>query len=370
MKVGITFGCYSPLHQGHLDLIMRAKKENDICIVFVCGYEDDPRGELLNLDKRYRIISNYLKDENMYFGKINDTKLGLDESMSENNWKVWLKEAYQQITEVITKQISMVYGDTVYFNWYVAEESYKPHIMNYNHNDDDNIYLGDCIDCFVTDRNENPVSGTLCRTQPLKYWNKITAPFRAYYSHNILVTGTASEGKSTLVRDIGRYFGLPYSYEKGRDNCKIKTEPEFSVKDYIYNLYEQRKLNEELISSPQNPGVFVSDTDNMVTLMYANAHKGREGFVLSEDDYNVLYEIAKVYSRTTKWDKIFLIKSSEKDIVDDGERYMPDSDYDIRLRYYEFLKSLYDEFGYDYEELDGNYYNNYMRVRDYIKDLY
>ena len=43
MKVGITFGGYCPMHQGHLDLIMKAKKENDICYVVVCGYDNEPR---------------------------------------------------------------------------------------------------------------------------------------------------------------------------------------------------------------------------------------------------------------------------------------------------------------------------------------
>ena len=29
MKIGITFGGYCPMHQGHLDLIMKAKEDKD-----------------------------------------------------------------------------------------------------------------------------------------------------------------------------------------------------------------------------------------------------------------------------------------------------------------------------------------------------
>jgi len=220
------------------------------------------------------------------------------------------------------------------------------------------------------DRTINPVSGTKCRENPLKYWNIITAPFRAYFSHNILIAGTASEGKTTLTRDIGKYYGIPYSYEKGRDNCALKTDPEFTVKDFMYNIYEQHKYNEELITSAQNPGIFLSDSDNMVTLMYANYYRKRKGFALNDEEYDVLYQMTKAYRNTTKWDKIFLIKPKEKGIIDDGERYMPDSDYEIRKEFFEFLKGLYDEFGYEYEILDGNYYENYLSVRRYIDELY
>lgn len=357
MRIGICFGGYCPLHQGHLDLIMKAKKTNDLTFVFVCGYDGDPRGEKegLPLLKRYRIIKNFLEDDLLKVDYINDTELGLDESMSPENWKIWTKAIYDKIWEIWSVSTA---ND---LTWYVAESFYK-----------DMIEQNSTFNCKVEllDRTLNPISGTACRENPIKYWRNITAPFRAYFSHNILIAGTASEGKTTLTRDIGKYYGIPYSYEKGRDICHLKTDPEFTVKDFIYNIYEQHKYNEELIASPQNPGVFISDTDNMVTLMYANYYKQRKDFALTHEDYEVLYQMTKAYRKTTKWDKIFLIKPQPKPIVDDGERYMPDSDYEIRCKFFEFLKSLYDDFGYEYEILEGNYYENYMTVRRYIDELY
>lgn len=355
MKIGICFGGYCPLHQGHLDLIMRAKKENDLTFVFVCGHDGEERGakEGLPLLKRYRIIKNFLEDELLKVDYINDTEIGLDQSMSPHNWDIWTAEVQRKINKYVVHPVEAT--------WYVAERFYK-----------ERLTTNCAFECKIEllNRTLNPISGTACRENPIKYWRNITAPFRAYFSHNILIAGTASEGKTTLTRDIGKYYGIPYSYEKGRDMCHLKTDPEFTVKDFIYNIYEQHKYNEELIASPQNPGVFISDTDNMVTLMYGYYYAHRDGFALTEEDYDVLYQMTKAYRKTTKWDKIFLIKPRPKNIVDDGERYMPDGDYEIRKEFFEFLKNLYDEFDYEYEILEGNYYENYMTVRRYIDELY
>lgn len=353
MNIGICFGGYCPLHRGHLDLIMESKKTNDMTYVVVCGYDSDPRGQSvgLSLIKRYRIIKNFLEDELLKVIYINDTEIGIDESMSPSNWNIW--------TKAILEKTKINLEDTV--TWYVAEESYRNSLLKY------------CIfNCNVElrDRTINPVSGTKCRENPLKYWNIIAAPFRAYFSHNILIAGTASEGKTTLTRDIGKYYGIPYSYEKGRDNCHLKTDPEFTVEDFMYNIYEQHKYNEELITSPQNPGIFISDTDNMVTLMYAYYYKDRKNFAINDDDYEVLYQMTKAYRNITKWDKIFLLEPHDNGIVDDGERYMPDENYQIRCEFFNFLKGLYDEFGYEYEILNGSYYENYLTVRRYIDELY
>lgn len=353
MNIGVCFGGYCPLHRGHLDLIMESKKKNDLTHVIVCGYDGDPRGQLegLSLIKKYRIVKNYLEDELVKVTYINDTELGLDESMCPDNWRVWTHE--------LRIKTNIKQDDVVTF--YVGEPFYKECLEKY------------CdFPCRVEIRNRtyNPVSGTQCRENPLKYWEIITTPFRAYFSHNILIAGTASEGKTTLVRDIGKYYGLPYSYEKGRDNCSLKTDPEFTVKDFIYNIYEQHKYNEELITNPQNPGIFISDTDNMVTLMYAYYYAQRDDFSINQSDYDFLFEMAEKYRNTTKWDKIFLLAPHNNGIVDDGERYMPDGEYEIRCDFFETLKRLYDYFKYEYEILNGTYYDNYLSVKGYIDDIY
>jgi nicotinamide riboside kinase len=103
--------------------------------------------------------------------------------------------------------------------------------------------------------------------------------------------------------------------------------------------------------------------------MYAAAYKDRPGFSISKEDYDALFSVAKQYAPTIKWNKIFLVKPRRKPIVDDGERYMPDSDYEIRLEFYNNLKSLYTLFGYKFEEIDGNYYENFCKVRDYIHSI-
>ena len=59
--VGIVFGSFAPLHQGHLDLIMRAKKENSGgAIVIVCCFDGDKGEPMMPHTKRYRYVREYI----------------------------------------------------------------------------------------------------------------------------------------------------------------------------------------------------------------------------------------------------------------------------------------------------------------------
>ena len=91
-SVGIVFGSFAPLHQGHLDLIMRAKKENDGgCIVISCGLDGDKGEPMMPHAKRYRYVREFFADDDLVaVYSINDTELGI--KAYPEGWDGWMEE--------------------------------------------------------------------------------------------------------------------------------------------------------------------------------------------------------------------------------------------------------------------------------------
>ena len=373
MKIGITFGGYCPMHQGHLDLIMKAKKENDICYVVVCGYDNEPRASEtgLTLNRRFSLVKQMFKDdEQIKVLQVNDTKLGIDESQSESNWDIWLEYVEAQIIRIENQSRLRGFTTKDKFTWYVGEKSYVEALEKRIYDED--LYNDICcIDEVVyIERGINPISATMIRENPIKYWNKIAWPFRQFFSTNILITGTASEGKSTLTRDIATYFGLPYSEEYGRTYMEYyaKDDTDLTVTDFQEFLIEQRRDTQKKIASPGNCGIVISDTDNLVTLMYAKAYVEDNNIDLTEDDYKTLEQLAWNIKRGIQWDKIFLLPP-KNNFVDDGCRYMEQASMEERIKNYNRLVELLKEFGWwdKVEIIDGNFFENFKSVKNYIE---
>ena len=360
------------MHQGHLDLIMQAKKENDICYVVVCGYDNEPRADEigLTLNRRFTLIKQMFKDdEQIRVIQVNDTKLGIDESQSDSNWDIWLEYVESQIIR-IENQCRLIGFSRDKYTWYVGEKSYVEALEKRIYDEDlyNNVC---CIDNVVyVERCANPISATMIRENPIKYWNKIAWPFRQFFSTNILITGTASEGKSTLTRDIATYFGLPYSEEYGRTYMEYyaKADTDLTVTDFQEFLIEQRRDTQKKIASPGNCGIVISDTDNLVTLMYAKAYVEDNNIDLTEDDYKTLEQLAWNIKRGIQWDKIFLLPP-KNNFVDDGCRYMEQASMEERIKNYNRLVELLKEFGWwdKVEIIDGNFFENFKTVKKYIE---
>lgn len=353
-SIGVVFGSFAPLHQGHLDLIMRAKKENDGgALVIVCGYDGDKGEPMMPHSKRYRYVREFFADDDLVaVYSINDTELGLDEY--PNGWIGWMKE-FEKIYNKATRSIPTRH-------WYVGDVNYAEDLKNMWHAE---VTLANRVV-------DNPISATMIRQNPIKHWDKITFPFRRVFSHNILITGTASEGKSTLVTDLGKYFNAPHSWEWARDYMREScvSDWELDGADYMAFLEGQYNLNKKLINSPANHGVFFADTDSMITRMYAEYYAQDDTCALTQEEFDKIAVMADELARKSRWDKIFLV-APHGVFVDDHERYMAHSGMKERKELFNILCENIKRTG-DWDKvvvLTGNYYENFMTIVNYVKEI-
>lgn len=354
-RVGVVFGSFAPLHQGHLDLIMRAKKENDGgCIVICCGYDGDKGEPMMPHAKRYRYVREFFADDDLVaVYSINDSELGIESY--PDGWEGWMEE-FERIYDKAVKHNVEVKPERT---WYVGDKNYYEDLIER----EEYAILVDRIA-------DNPICATMIRQNPIANWDKITFPFRRVFSTNILICGTASEGKSTMTRDLGKYFNAPYSHEWARDYMRDScvADWELDSADYMAFLEGQYNLNRKLINSPANHGVFFADTDAMVTRMYAEYYAKDATCKLTQEEFERLAVVADELTRKSRWDKIFLL-APHGVFVDDHERYMAHSGMTERQELFEILCNNIKNSG-NWENvtiLNGNYYENFMTVVNYVR---
>lgn len=369
-KIGITFGGYCPMHQGHLEAILKAKKECDHVFVVVCGYNNEPRATELNIshEERVKLITEYFKDDEIIrVISINDDDLHIDQSESDENWKIWVNEVRQKI--YASGVLDTFY--TYEFRFYVGEQRYYDAIKRIWGND---YHFHPILVGLDENGNRiNDISATKLREHPLKYWNKILPPFKEKLTKRILITGTASEGKTTMVKDLARYFQCPYTTEYGRDYMEQHgmKDTDLTINTFIRFLVGQNEYYNNALKSPANNGVIISDTDNLVTLMYAKAYSTNPEMKINTDNYTLLYDWAKALNKYYTWDKIFVLPPRNK-FVDDGIRYMGQSSMEERQKNFDNLMQLLDDFGLmdKVEVLYSDMDNNFEHVKQYIQSLY
>ena len=349
-EVGIVFGTFAPMHQGHLDLIMRAKKECDGgCMVIVDGRADDRGGELLPLKRRYRYIREFFADDDLVaVYPIDETELGIE--AYPNGWNKFIAEV-----ERLFKNGAE--GTAVF---YVSEQEYADHLLA----------LG--YDVVLLDRTENPISATMIRQNPIKYWDKIAYPFRRVYSTNILICGTASEGKTTLTKDLGKYFNAPYSHEYARQYMEESyvSEWELDGADYLAFVDGQYQLNKKLICSPANQGIFFADSDSMTTRMYAEYYCKDPTLDLTEEEFQEVAVACDSITAKCKWDRIYLL-CPHGTFVDDHTRYMACSGMTERNELFEILcRNIKASGNWDKVViLNGGYWKNFEKIVNDVKEI-
>lgn len=364
-RIGIVFGTFAPMHQGHLSAILRAKKECDGVIVVCCGNNTDDKGSAigLTLTKRYQYAREFFKDDDLIaVYAVHDPG---ESVYSFEGWGPWMESFKTDVWSVAVE------NPLAHKVWYVGEPLYFQDLKSL------------CHDVVLLDRAENPISATMIRKQPLKFWDKIVPTFRRHFSHNILIIGTASEGKTHLTRDLAKYFGTSWAHEWPRDYMERYQilDPDLTALDFVMFLTGQHQHIRERIDSPENRGVFFCDSNAETTMMYAAHYEKDKDFAFgSWESLWDLVDILDEYGPT--WSHIFVLLPSEG-FEDDHTRYMGHSDMANRKKMADWLRT-YMTGGSTWEEVDemeidrrkditfldgSNYKKNFDKIVSYVKEV-
>lgn len=200
----------------------------------------------------------------------------------------------------------------------------------------------------------------------------IAKEFMRYINKKIVISGTESCGKTVMTKKLASLLDTSFSEEYGRyhgrkflggnDNC-------FSPKEFVHIAMEQI-LQDKKINMYARLYLIV-DTDIVVTL-------------------NFLYKYRSKYIKTNRWDDeleqeyidakktlknliskhsqnlTFLLKPNVQ-FVEDGIRWK-DIGLEERLKEFNKLRNIYDEFDIEYKVISKTSYNERLKeVMEYIR---
>ncbi|GBG95978.1 nicotinamide-nucleotide adenylyltransferase [Lactococcus termiticola] len=301
-KIGVYFGTFAPLHIGHQQQIYKCAALNDGVLLVVSGYENDRGAKVgLHLDKRFRYLREAFNDEAVVkVAKLDETGMP---AMPEG-WDVWVAKLFTLIAENTVEE-------TLDITFYVGEEDYVTELKKRFPEGDGNSYAVE-----KADRHDIKISATNIRENSLAHWNDINRVFRRHFSKVVTVMGSASTGKSTMVRRLARSINAPFSEEYARiyeEQANID-DPELKMDDYARLITGQYDANSREINSSANQGIVFLDTDAIVTRVYAKLY-------LPQEDFEQLEPLFQKTIADERMDLILVIPPIT-DYVDDGFRNM------------------------------------------------
>lgn len=275
-RTGLTLGKFLPFHLGHQYLIDFARNYVDDLTVVIGVRSTDP------IPGPVRIA--WLKE--MYPGvniiPVNDT-LPADEN-HPRYWQIWentLRKAIPKIPE-----------------YFFASETYGPKLAG---------ILGMKYVPVDHQRNLVPISATAIRKDPMKNWQFIPPVVRPFFVKRVCIYGPESTGKSTLTKDLAKYYKTVFCEEYARSLIDTQNQ-EVNYPD-IDRIARGHWASEQAMARQANRVLF-SDTDMLTTIFWSN--------ILFKDCPGWIYkEVEKI-----KYD-LYLVTDIDIPWVKDPQRFLP-----------------------------------------------
>lgn len=324
MSVGFIGGKFLPLHMGHVYAITKASCMCDE-LYLILSYSKNRDEKLCEKSRikyvphtvRLRWLSQLAKEmENIKVISVEDDY----EDEISYNWE----EGANKIKQLIGKKIDYIFS---------SEKSYSD-IFN-------RIYPQSKHIVIDNNRSFMSISATQIREQGVfRNWEYIPKVVRPYFTKKVVVVGTESCGKSTLVRYLANLYNTNYVEEYGRTICDYYGGCDGILdKGIMEYIAYGHKMNEFNAVRDANKVIFI-DSEAIITQYYSELYLGEHIKVIDYIARSQNYDLCLYLDPDVKW-------------VDDGLRIHGNEE--IRIENDKKLKRMLDENRIKYITITGNY---------------
>lgn len=309
MRTGLVIGKFMPLTNGHIGLIEFGAKNCDKLIVAVCSL----KGESIDGELRFNWVKKHFYN-NSKVEVVHITKEDLPNSSESSRYvsKIWAEYLQSLYPEVNIIFASEKYGE------YVAEYMNAEYML------------------FDVERKTIPISATLVRQNPFKYWDYIPEVVKPFYVKKVCIYGPDSCGKSTLTIDLAKYYKTAFVPEVARNMFEWGN---LLIGNLNMNHLEQfAKLQYEAVNSMKHfaDKILFCDSDNITTQIYSKVYCG---YITDEiKKYEIPYDL-------------FLFLDIDTPYIEEGQRNLAHRRKEMRQK---FMKEL-DERSIDYVVISGSW---------------
>lgn len=223
-----------------------------------------------------------------------------------------------------------------------------------NYGDDFAKYLGVIHVLVDKDRLNVPISGTMIRQDPFKYWNYIADSMRPFFVKRIAIMGPESVGKSTITKNISYKLETNFVPEYGRmvyenNNNSIK------IDDFIPISEGRQKLENYLIKFSKK--YIICDTEDITTYIFSKMY--------CPDEYKKLEPYFLNVLKTKPKYNLYILLKPDCEGVQDGTRNFLEKRWD----HYEVIKSYLINYGCNFVEVGGSWKERENEVLRLINEL-